>query len=201
MDWPGTLPSECFPSRMDQADHRIAAEPAVSWPQTVKEFEVLIDAMQHRLVQFAFYRLRSREDAEDVVQEVLVQAYRDREKHKTVVQASPFLFRMVANRCTDVLRRRKYEGGPPEDLASELEASGVDAREAAGAAQRQRWIEESLRRLPSRQSDAIRLRVYGELPFEAVAQAMGCSVPTVKSRFRYGVQKLRRILKRQGGER
>ena len=173
----------------------------MSWPQTVKEFEVLIDAMQHRLVQFAFYRLRSREDAEDVVQEVLVQAYRDREKHKTVVQASPFLFRMVANRCTDVLRRRKYEGGPPEDLASELEASGVDAREAAGAAQRQRWIEESLRRLPSRQSDAIRLRVYGELPFEAVAQAMGCSVPTVKSRFRYGVQKLRRILKRQGGER
>jgi RNA polymerase sigma-70 factor (ECF subfamily) len=47
----------------------------------------------------------------------------------------------------------------------------------------------------------IRLRIYGDLPFEAVAQSLGCAVPTVKSRFRYGIQKLRRILEREGGER
>jgi len=186
---------------METVVERTSAQPDVPWPQSIKEFEALIDAMQHRLVQFAFCRLHSREDAEDAVQDVLVQAYRDREKHRAVANAVPFLFRMVANRSTDVLRRRKHEGGRLEDCAGELAASGEGAQEAAAAAQRQRRIEDSLQRLPRRQSEAIRLRVYGELPFEAVAQAMGCSVPTVKSRFRYGIQKLRRVLKRQGGER
>ncbi len=197
----GALLSDSLLSRMEKADSRIAAEPALAWPQSISEFEALIDAMQHRLVQYAYCRLRRREDAEDVVQEVLVRAYRDREKHRSVTHAGPFLFRMAANLCTDVLRRRKHEGGPLEDVAPEFAAAGADVLAAAEAATRQRWIEESLRRLPSRQSEAIRLRVYGDLPFEDVARAMGCSVPTVKSRFRYGIQKLARVLKRQGGER
>jgi DNA-directed RNA polymerase specialized sigma24 family protein len=34
-----------------------------------------------------------------------------------------------------------------------------------------------------------------------VARSVGCSVPTVKSRFRYGIQKLRKLIERQGGAR
>jgi RNA polymerase sigma-70 factor (ECF subfamily) len=167
-----------------------------SWPQSVREFEALIDAYQHRLVQFAFCRLQSLADAEDVVQDVLVQAYREREKRKEVDNVAAFLFRMVANRCTDVARRRKRAAAPLEGV--EIAApEGVAAEAATG----QRRIDGLLDRLPVRQADVIRLRVYGELPFEAIAQAAGCSVPTVKSRFRYGIQKLRRILKRPGGER
>jgi RNA polymerase sigma-70 factor (ECF subfamily) len=177
-------------------DLRPAADSARSWPQSIREFEALVDELQHRLVQFAFCRLHSREDAEDVVQDVLVQAYRDREKHRAVDNAAPFLFRMVANRCTDVLRRRKRDAGPPQDLA----APHAGAEPADGAA-RMRRVEELLGRIPRRQAEVIRLRVYAELPFEAVAEAMDCSVPTAKSRFRYGVQKLRRALKRQGGGR
>ena len=201
MEWRGALLSEYIPFPMETMEERTPAQPDVPWPQSVSEFEALINEMQHRLVQFAFCRLRSREDAEDAVQEVLVKAYRDREKHRAVVNAVPFLFRMVANRCTDVLRKRQREAGRLEDCAGELAASGKGALEAADDARRMRSIEESLERLPRRQSEAIRLRVYGELPFEAVAQAMGCSVPTVKSRFRYGIQKLRRVLTRLGGER
>jgi DNA-directed RNA polymerase specialized sigma24 family protein len=45
----------------------------------------------------------------------------------------------------------------------------------------------------------IRLRFYGDLPFDAVARSVGCSVPTVKSRFRYGIQKIRKLLDREAG--
>jgi len=77
------------------------------WPQSVEQFETLVEAVQHELVHFAFRRLRSLEDAEDTVQDVLVRAYVDREKHRCVTGVRPYLFRMVANRCTDVLRQRQ----------------------------------------------------------------------------------------------
>ncbi len=188
--------------RMMRAPGDTAAEPARPWPQSIRDFEILIDALQHRLVHFAFCRLQSLEDAEDVVQDALVQAYRDREKHRSVGNVDPFLFRMVANRCTDLLRKRKREASPMErgDLEAAVGGAG-GAPEPADSSVRLRLVESMLGRLPDRQAEVIRLRVYGNLAFDVVARTVGCSVPTVKSRFRYGIQKLRRVLKQQGGGR
>jgi len=165
------------------------------WPQSVADFDALIETTQQRLIQFAFCRLRSLADAEDVVQDVFVQAYRDRERHRDVDNVVPFLFRMVANRSTDVLRQRVGHAlaSPP--------AVGCAVASPADAADRQQWIETLLARLPARQAAVIRLRIYGELPFDAVARSVGCSVPTVKSRFRYGIQKIRKLLDREAGAR
>ena len=176
----------------------IAVEATVSpaWPQSIDEFAALIDKLQHRVVQFAFCRLHSLADAEDVVQDVLVQAYRDRERHRHVEHIEAFLFRMVANRSTDLLRKRRHSAGSLDDLESEPAVDGNDAPEAG----RLRWVEALLVRLPARQAEVIRLRVYADLSFEAVAKSLGCSIPTVKSRFRHGIQKLRRVLESRGGE-
>jgi RNA polymerase sigma-70 factor (ECF subfamily) len=70
---------------------------------------------------------------------------------------------------------------------------------SADSADRRQWIESLLARLPARQAAVIRLRFYGDLPFDAVARSVGCSVPTVKSRFRYGIQKIRKLLDREAG--
>ena len=168
----------------------VAHEARLSWPQSVAEFDALIEATQHRLVQFAYCRLHSLADAEDVVQDVYVQAFRDRERHRDIINVVPFLFRMVANRATDLLRKRNREAKFPADTVPAA---------SDGAKPRERQIETLLDRLPQRQAAAIRLRIYGELSFESVARSVGCSVPTVKSRFRYGIQKLRRMLAREGG--
>ena len=171
---------------MEQTEAAVA-EPVLSWPQSVAEFDALIEATQHRLIRFAYYRLHSQADAEDVVQDVLVQAFRDRERYRHVDNVVPYLFRMVANRATDVLRKRKRS----EPLCDT----------AAASAEREHWIEGLLDRLPAPQAEVIRLRFFGELPFDDVARSVGCSVPTVKSRFRYGLEKLRSLLERTGGER
>jgi RNA polymerase sigma-70 factor (ECF subfamily) len=114
-----------------------------------------------------------------------------------VDNVAPYLFRMVANQCTDVLRRRKRRTGPLAEAAATAPPESGDAQDAAHL----RRIEELLGRLPARQAEVIRLRVWAGLPFDAVAEALSCPVPTVKSRFRYGVHKLRRALTRLGGER
>src|SRR3954454_21989465 len=83
----------------------------MSWPQTVEEFEDLITATQDELTHFAFYCLANQADAEDAVQDVYVQAFRDRAKRRHVTEVRPYLFRMVRNRCTDVLRARTRRSG------------------------------------------------------------------------------------------
>lgn len=166
------------------------------WPQSVAEFERLVEAVQDELVHFAFCRLRSLEDAEDTVQDVLVRAYLEREKRRGVTGVRPYLFRMVANRCTDILRQRqraerRRDPSDPADLAGRPGAEpAVDRLEE---------IERLLVRLPRRQAEAIRLRVFGCLPFAAIAEAVGVSLPTIKSRFRYGVERLRGILTKEAG--
>ncbi len=194
MDWSEAITSGSIPLSMEQA------EPARTWPQSINEFEALIEQYQHRLVQFAFCRLQSQPDAEDVVQDVLVQTWRDREKHKGVDHVGAFLFRMVANRCTDRLRQQRKRGSVSLDDMEPRAAADIQL-DSVEAAKRQRWIDALLARLPERQAEVIRLRIYGDLPFEVVAQTINCSVPTVKSRFRYGIQKLRRVLQHTGGER
>ena len=65
-----------------------------SWPQTIDGFNRLVEATQDELVQFAFYRLGSQADAEDAVQDVYVQAFRDRVKLRHIKEVRPYLFRM-----------------------------------------------------------------------------------------------------------
>jgi RNA polymerase sigma-70 factor (ECF subfamily) len=157
------------------------------WPRTVAEFESLVDRYQHELVRFAFCRLRNRADAEDAVQDVLLRTYLARERHRDDVPVGPYLYRMVANRCTDLLRqRRRAESG-----VEEVSATAPCPDTSIG---RLNEIEAVLSRLPSRQAEVMRLRIFSNLPFQSIAEAVGASLPTIKSRFRYGVRRLRDIL-------
>ena len=185
-----------IPLTLQTTPQTTPVEAAGLWPQSVEEFEVLVETVQHELVHFAFCRLRSLEDAEDAVQDVLVRAYLDREKHRRVTGVRPYLFRMVANRCTDVLRQRQRA----EQRRDPSDPAGLPARTVADPdLNHLDEIERLLTRLPARQAETIRLRIFGCLPFAAIAEAVGVSLPTIKSRFRYGVEKLRGILTKEAG--
>ena len=166
-----------------------------SWPQTIEDFDRLVAATQDELVHFAFYRLGNQADAEDTVQDVYVQAFRDRVKHRHVTEVRPYLFRMVRNRCTDALRTRSRRSGrsAEEPLVPGGTLDMILAREEAGEFAR------LLETLPEREAEVIRLRAWSDLSFAEVAVAVGAAVPTVKSRFRYGIEKLRRLLNPEGG--
>lgn len=165
---------------------------AERWPQSPAEFEALIENVQDELVHFAFCRLRSIPDAEDVVQEILVEAYIGREKHRAVAMVRPYLYRMVANRCTDLLRKRKRTETIDEAAAAAIPAA--QDNDQSEAVRRLRQIEQALSHLPEQQAEVMRLRIFTGLPFASIAAAVGASEPTIKSRFRYAVDKLRSIL-------
>ncbi|MCD8035312.1 MAG: hypothetical protein LUF83_13615 [Alistipes sp.] len=56
-------------------------------------------------------------------------------------------------------------------------------------------IDSLLGSLPPEQADVIRLHTFGSLRFTEIAEVLDCPVTTVKSRFRYGIDKLKNVLK------
>jgi RNA polymerase sigma-70 factor (ECF subfamily) len=66
--------------------------------------------------------------------------------------------------------------------------SSLDVREKAETVSR------LLMSIPETEAEVICLRAYSELAFADIAQALRSPVSTVKSRFRYGIEKLRRLL-------
>lgn len=167
------------------------------WPQTPDQFEELVEAFQHRLIWFASHRLVELAEAEDVVMEVFGRAYASRKKLRTIEHVGPYLYRMTANACTDRLRRRRPKVISIEMIrAEELSDSQPMASERIAAAEKLRRIEQLLGGLPRRQAEAIRLCVLDELSLADAARILACPLPTLKSRLRHGLKKLRRFITR-----
>lgn len=167
------------------------------WPQSPDEFEALIDVFQNRLVRYAFCRLRELGEAEDVVQEVFVKAFTRRHELRNVTNVAAYLYRMVANMCID--RRRRPSAvivAIDEIRAEDIPCDRALASERLVAAEQLKRADDLLARLPKRQAEVMRLRVFDELSLAEIADVHGCSLATAKSRLRYGIGRLRRILSR-----
>ena len=183
------------------AFERLPARPGEwegGWPETLHDYERLVEAFQDRLVRYAFRRLGNLHDAEDVAQEVLVRACDSRGERRQVLCVSAYLYRMASNCCTDHLRMRSRRRISPKEMeVMQLPSRQPDGLQEAAAAEELRRIEALLRRIPARHAEVVRLRVLDELHLNEIAEVIGCPLPTVKSRLRYGLEKLRKIVVRE----
>ena len=172
------------------------------WPQSPGEFAVLVDMYLHRLVCYAFRRLGNVHDGEDVVQEVFIRAYAERAERRHIARPGPYLYRMVANACTDLLRKkhRAFIVSLDDIEAEAICSGGKNPAEAAIAAEALRRAEDFVGQLPDAQAEVVRLRVFDELRLHEIAEILGCTVDTVSSRLRYGFDKLRKIVSRKRGD-
>jgi RNA polymerase sigma-70 factor, ECF subfamily len=182
-------------------DHLAAAHNRpCSQPRVPCDFADLVDGYADRLVRFAFRRLGSIQDAEDVVHDVFVRMF-TAERHDPIVLYGPYLFRSVGNACIDLRRRRARLAGLHDDMAfDQLSSAGPGPPEAAQVAEEQGRAEVMLRSLPPEQAEAIRLRVFDGLSLDEIAGVLDCPINTVSSRLRYGFQKLRDAVGNKGSD-
>jgi RNA polymerase sigma factor (sigma-70 family) len=119
----------------------------------------------------------------------------DRSKRKEITVAGPYLYRSVANACTDLLRRRSTGVVVREDVGvEELLDHGDNPSHGIEAADEFQRAEKLLGQLPQAQAEVVRLRLIEGLRLNEIADVVGCSVNTVSSRLRYAFQKLRNLV-------
>jgi RNA polymerase sigma factor (sigma-70 family) len=142
-------------------------------------FEVLFARYRTRLLAFCRHMLGSREDAEDILQEVFAAAYNAILADERAIHARPWLYRIARNRCLNHLRRPVPDGRDTMD--DQLSAGGLSTADVVHKRADLRHLLDDVQKLPETQRTALLLREIDSLSYDQIAIAMETTVPSVKS--------------------
>jgi RNA polymerase sigma factor (sigma-70 family) len=144
-----------------------------------RAFEALFERYHARLLAFCHHMLSSREDAEDVLQEVFVAAHNAILADNRTLKVRPWLYRIARNRCLNHLRKPVPEGQDSMDVHPH--ENGASTAERVQNREEFRQLLTDVQTLPETQRTALLLREVDALSYEEIAQAMDTTVPSIKS--------------------
>jgi RNA polymerase sigma factor (sigma-70 family) len=142
-------------------------------------FEALVARYQSRLLAFCRHMLTSREDAEDVLQEVFAAAFNAMLADEREINVRPWLYRIARNRSLNHLRRTQAVGVDSMDV--HLSEGGLTTADKVHKREEFRLLIADVQELPETQRTALLLREIDALSYDQIAEAMETTVPSVKS--------------------
>lgn len=152
-----------------------------------KSINRIIEDNLDYLVRFAYYRLGNRNEAEDIVYDAILKFLENNRRDIKPESVRLYLFKTVYNLCVDRTRTGKQNLIPIESIdIEESPEDGPDQEEADR-------INACLERLPSREAEIIRMNVIDGLSFVEISNLLSIPQSTAKSRFKSGMNKLRKL--------
>jgi RNA polymerase sigma factor (sigma-70 family) len=142
-------------------------------------FEALVARYQSRLLAFCRHMLGSREDAEDVLQEVFAASFNAILADDRAINVRPWLYRIARNRSLNHLRRVQAIGVDSMDV--HLSEGGASTADKVHKREEFRLLVSDVQELPETQKTALLLREIDALSYEQIAEAMETTIPSVKS--------------------
>jgi RNA polymerase sigma-70 factor (ECF subfamily) len=155
-------------------------------------YSALVSRYRDRYARFATHMLGNRSDAEDVLQETFVRAFRSLRRCDDPAHFDSWAFTILINRCrTAGARRLRRERTITSDERALLAAA------EAHPAERAAWREEircALAKLPAEQREAFLLKHVEELGYDEMASLTGVGVSALKMRVKRACERLRELL-------
>jgi RNA polymerase sigma-70 factor, ECF subfamily len=172
-------------------------------------FDELVGRYRRPLLRVAYSRLQRPEWAEDAVQETFLWAFKSLHTYDSRYSFRTWLWTILLNQCRRILARHarqplvqswsdRDERTEAAEALSELVSREDSPTAALLAKERSHHLEEMLDCLPETQADALRLRFFGGLRFQEIADATGCSLSTAKNRVRWGLVKMSELMAEEG---
>jgi RNA polymerase sigma-70 factor, ECF subfamily len=146
-------------------------------------FAALYDCMGAPMLRVAEAMLRSRPDAEDLVQDVFVELVRHRDRLRQVRDLEAYLFAMLRHAAGRKLQRSQNER---RHLLRWVPATAGSADMTVSD-----QLTAALFCLPAEQREIIALKIDAALTFAQIGEILNVSQNTAASRYRYAIQKLR----------
>lgn len=161
-------------------------------------FNRLADRFHRQIYQMIYYRTQSQMDAEDITQDVFLQAFRNIRRLKSSVVFRGWLYRIAVNRVRDFYRRKKFKSllgfvSMDQDAFQETEEL-AEAPEASKRLERGdfwRQIEHTLASLSRMEREVFLLRFFDELSIKEMSDALGKNESTVKTHLYRALQKVK----------
>ena len=172
-------------------------------------FSTLVVRHEKPLWNFIRRYVQNRAVAEDLTQEVLLRVLRNAGAWEPSAKFSTWLYTIARNICIDYSRRMVHRNTSSLDgvvgHAAAPERSGplridrvvgADRGGEAAAVDKETAarIETAIASLPEEQREVFLMREVMDMPFAEIAEVTGIALPTVKSRMRYALERLRQAL-------
>jgi RNA polymerase sigma-70 factor, ECF subfamily len=153
------------------------------------EWQHWVETQAPRFLLFARQQARYEADAQDLVQEAVLEACR----RQTDSQPPPpaLVFATIRRRAIDLARNEDRRSGRELAALEPLPASWFDT--TVEDRERNQLIQAAMTRLPDMYREVITLKVWGDLTFAEIAGALGIPANTAASRYRYGLIELRKL--------
>jgi len=174
---------------------RLLTPPRTRTRDVTADFDAFVVARGAAMVRTAWALLKNPDDAEDVVQDVLVKAHVNWARIQRAGNPDAYVRRMLVNACTSFWRRgaRREQAVDTDVLAARMHELQVTADSAAAGAERDLMLA-LLRRLPTKQRAVLVLRHYDDLDDASIADALGMSAVAVRGNAHRGLIRLRALL-------
>jgi RNA polymerase sigma-70 factor, ECF subfamily len=167
-------------------------------------FRVLVERHSRSLFRLAFRMTGNQQDAEDVVQESFLRAYKQLAKFDERASFGTWLYRIASNCSLDLVRSRKRRSerlAAPPELGNEAEDPMVSLPSTAPTPERlalssevRERVAEAMRELSPTERTAFVLRHFEGMCMEEVSRVLECQPGAAKHSVFRAVQKLRRAL-------
>ena len=159
---------------------------------------LIYEKYKDHMLTIAHNLLLDRALAEDCLHDVFVNFAARADKFRLRSNLSSYLLTSIANRARDLLRSKSRQN---------LSLSAMSEQRANPAAPLAQLIHSeqaaklyaALAELPFEQRQVIVLHINAKLKFQQIAKHLGLSINTVQSRYRYGLDKLRSLLRKGAG--
>ncbi len=155
----------------------VAADPS-------KAVEIALDHFGDDILRLSFSYLKSREDAEDVVQDTLIRFMQSGGKFETEEKVKSWLLHVAVNICKDIVKSAvwKRQVALPE---------GYDAISEDQLSEEESEVVKAVMSLPDKYRSVIHLYYLDEYSTKEIAEILGQKESTVRSLLKRGREKLK----------
>src|SRR5450755_3253362 len=171
-----------------------------------RAFEVLLERHERKVWGFLRRSVGDATVAEDLLQEVFLRVIKARAEWKGEAKFTTWVYAIARNLCVDHARRAVHRDARsldaptradeenPETLHDRLASNERDAEGSASDGEVRARVDAAVAALPADQREVFLLREVMDMPFAEIAVVVGAPEPTVKSRMRYALERLREAL-------
>ena len=151
-------------------------------------------ALEHQRAVFAaaYAILRNRQDAEDITQDVFIEAYRNAHKLDNPEKLLPWLYKVATFRCKEHVRKRtrreKREAAYAEERSEHLSSNSLVDDE------RRKEIMAAINALAEEPRTVFMLKHFAQMTYAEISKMTGLSKTTIDGRLRTAKKKLREKL-------
>lgn len=162
-------------------------------------FGRLMERFQRDVYGKAFSIVKNHLDADDVVQETFLRAYRALPGFRFESSFRTWIITIATRQALNLLERSRtgHESLDPDEQGLEHPALRIEDTQLNHVLdlESRRLLREALPRLPKRQKEALMLKLQNDWKYEDIAREMGTSVGSVKANIFHAIQNLTRHLR------